>query len=218
MTPADLITTVRDQVYESSASFWTDAELYRYATQAEQEIADLVECSEATDATTSTVSGTQEYAKPTDCEYIKRVTWDGMPLKRIDFRDKDTVSNVGYGTTTDTSGQPEYYYEWGANVGVFPVPTTAKTLKFWYVSKPAALSAASTAFTVPNLFHSALVDYVLYRMYAKDQDDQRSGFHKTLWDEGIFKAKVKWGKRQRSNRIQTVRDEGSLLDTELGAI
>jgi len=216
MTPAQIKASIRAQAYETSAAFWSDEEIYAYMWQAECEVAALVECTETTDSTTTTVSGTVEYAKPTDCLIIKRLTWDSVKLKKITLSDLDAMDGTGYGGTVST-GNPEFYYEHGANVGLYPTPTSAKTLKFWHIKQPTELTAASTTFTVPQLFQHYIPDYCLYRMYLKDQDD-RANTHLKLWDENIGKAISKWKHSQHRDQYSVVRCEENNQVTSIGIV
>jgi hypothetical protein len=105
MTPNQVLETIRDQVYETSANFWSDAEIYRYMWTAECELASLIECTEATCTAIPTVANQQEYTKPTNLIDIKRVTYGNKPLKKVTKREKDFYDfNLVDGT--DFSGEP----------------------------------------------------------------------------------------------------------------
>lgn len=206
MTPTQIKDSVRNQVYETSASFWSDAEIYTYLWFAECEIAGLIQCTEATDDTTTTVASTQEYAKPTDCLIVLRVTYDGAKLKRIDLTDQDALDGSAYGGSLST-GNANSYYEFGDNVGLYPIPDDAKTLKFWYIKQPTLKTDADIGWDVPTEFEHYLADYALYRMYLKEQDEGRASIHKQLFDQSVARAAQKW-------RINRERDRHSVVKTE----
>lgn len=215
MTPSQVLSAIRNQAYEQDADFWNDAEIYQYMWEAEAEVAGLVSCTEATDSSTTTVASTQEYALPTDCLYVLRATWDQVKLKRIDLKDQDYLDGTLYSGTL-SSGQPEHYYEFAGMIGLYPVPDSAKTLKLWYIKQPSQITGVSTTFTIPLLFHHYIIDYALYRMYLKDQDNEKAMVHKRLWDENIQKAIGKWNMMRESDHTSTVRDVDEYPNTSLG--
>jgi hypothetical protein len=217
MTPAQVLTDIRDQLYETSANFWSDSSCYNYMSNAEQIIADALNCYVKTDSSTTTTASLQEYATPNDCSAIIRLTYDSYTLKLIDLREKDSLRFNTYGNT-DNTGKPEYYYEFGSVIGLYPIPTETKTLKFFYSAVPARITSASTAFSIPSMFHPYIADYCLFRLYIKDQDDVRSAAHKRLWDEGLKEMNRKWSSSQFKNRILKVKSYEDFFETDIGII
>jgi len=217
MTPAQILSTIRNQIYETTAGFWSDDELRAYEWQGECEIASITECTEATDSSTTTVASTATYAIPSDCLYIKELTWDSYPLKCVDIRGFDALEMPSYGNTL-TEGKPTHYVLKGSDVGLWPVPDSAETLMFYYIAEPAEITSSSTAFTIPQLFHHLLPDYVLYRCYAKDQDEGRANFHKRAWMEGIQRAQMLWAKRKYGGRFPVVKDSSYNLSAVDGLV
>lgn len=217
MTPQQVIDTVRFQFYETSAKFVSENEIRSYLWQAEQLAASLLECTETTDSTTTTVAGTQEYTKPTNCSLITRVEWYGVKLKKIDMTDQDAVDGGGYGASL-SQGNCDSYYEYGTKIGLYPVPSSAQTLKFFYIAEPTLTTGASTSFTVPGFVTKYLPDYALYRMYAKDQDNGRAGFHNGLWENGLNNMRMEWSRIKRRDNHSVVRCEEFYPSTDLGLI
>ena len=218
MTPNQILNTIRNQVYETSPTFWTDGEVFAYMWQAECELAALIGCTQSTDTSITTVAGTQEYTRPSDALEISRVTWNYVPLKKIDLRDKDSLEFPSYGDSTNRTGNCTHFYEYGDLIGFWPVPPSASPVKIYYVKQPDEITASSSTFTVPQLFHHYIPDYVLYRMYAKDQDETRAQLHKQAWGEHIIAARQKWQSRTGKGRFSVVRDESQSQTTELGIV
>jgi len=221
MTPAQILETIRNQVYESTAAFYSDAEIYSYLWQAEQEIAELVKCTEARTAVAATsVTGTEYYDLASDVAIVTRVTWDGLKLKKIDYRDRDAVDYTQYGSTL-SSGNPYMFYQWGNKIGLYPVPDSAKSIGLHYYKIPDQLvtgTSGSTAFTIPSMFARYLPDYALYRMYAKDQDDGRANFHRQQWEANLTRAHQFWAQRLGDDHLYVVKDTDNYPETELGMI
>lgn len=217
MTPSQILDSIRNQVYEQSPNFWNDAEIYAYMWQAECEVAGIIECTESTDDSTTTVVDTAAYSIPSDCLQIKRLTWDNVQLKSIDYRTRDSMDFNSYGASGST-GNPTHYVLFGQEVTLYPIPSSAETLKFWYVAQPSQITASTTTFTIPQMFHHYIIDYCLYRMYAKDQDEIRSNFHKMAWEEEMAKAAMKWNKYRYGDRFPVVKDTDNFPTTEVGIV
>jgi hypothetical protein len=217
MTPNQVLETIRDQVYETSANFWSDAEIYRYMWTAECELASLIECTEATCTAIPTVANQQEYTKPTNLIDIKRVTYGNKPLKKVTKREKDFYDfNLVDGT--DFSGEPDSFYEWAALIGLYPIPTEVKSLTIYGIVQPTVITSASVAFTVPQEYTHYFIDFCLHRMYAKDQDETRSDRHFKIWENNLVKAKDKWMRKRVSGKVFVVKTEDQYPTTELGLI
>ena len=218
MTPAQILATIRAQVYEETAAFYTDAEIYSYMWQGEQELITQVPCTETRDTTSITSAvDTEYYTKPTGVVYIERVEWDSVKLKKIDYRDRDALDTNGYGGSLST-GDPYCYYEYGAQIGLYPVPQSIKNVTIHYIKAASAIAAGSTAFTIPDYFSHYLTDFCLYRMYAKDQDDGRANFHRQQWEMNVSRAKQAWSQRQTHDALMVVKDDNNYPETELGMI
>lgn len=217
MTPSQLLTRVRSQFFEDTAAFLSDAnDIYPYMSDAEMELANDCGCAQGTDSTTSTVAGTQEYARPSDCLRIEILRWNGVKLKKVSLERYETISGSYYGMTA-TQGNPVYYYEWGESVGLYPVPATVATLKYYYIKRPPAVTAVSTAFTIAEEFHSDIVDYCLFRAYMKDEDG-RAQIHLDRWEKRKAKLKADFDLRKYRDNIITVRDVNTDMTTDFGLI
>lgn len=217
MTPAQLLSNVREQFSEPNPTFNTDGAIYSYMWQAETEIANLIPCTEATDTSTTTVSGTREYSFPSGVQRIHKVSWNAYPLKKMDLKDLDYLEETAYGYTGST-GDPVYYYEWANKIGLSPIPDSAQTIKLYYLKDPTELTDTSTSFTIPSWLAHYIGDYCLYRMYLKDKEASRSELHLNLWVKHKQDAINEWNKRKAQNRIRIVKDADEYPDTILGMI
>lgn len=211
MTPSEVYTLVRNQVAETTPDFWGESEIYNLLWNAETVLASEVDCTEYTTTDTS-VASTREYTRPTSALKISRVTWDGTKLKKINFTDVDKIEG-----DTEDFGDPVYYYEYGSSIGLVPTPTQAKTIKYYYLKKPVALSSSSTAFTIPAEFGHYLADYALYHMYLKDQSELAQT-HIQTWQNNLALAKQQWAARRALDNYQIVRDEDQYQYSDLGII
>ena len=217
MIPSDVLSRVRDQLVETTAAFWTDAELYRYMTDAEREINNQIHCYQLSTAATS-VTAQSGYTLPSDCLYIHRVTYDGVPLREIDQRRGDTLDMPGYGGSVQ-SGSPTHYYRYGTDmIYMWPTPVTTAPVGYFYTGEPAAITTASTLFSIPANFHQPLQDYVLYRAFTKDQDQARSEWHKREYMQGIQDSEWRENKRRWKGGFLTVMDADKAYQTMDGMV
>lgn len=217
LTPTQIYNQVRAQAGESSDSFLTEAVLYSFIWQAEIELANFVGCSLDKDTSITTVASTRESTIPTGTLQILRVLYDSVKLKKIDLTELDMVEGTAYGGVT-TSGQPQYYYEFGTAIGLSPIPSEAKTLTIYRVKEPAELDASSTIFTIPADYSHYLADKCLYLFYAMDKELQQAEYHLKLWERNKIQAKNEWFKKKMMDRYLSVKDEDKFQQTDYGII
>lgn len=181
MTPAQALTRVRYLIKESTASFWADAELYNYMSDAEQEVFNLIMEEDegffqTTNSTIDYVDGTQEYALPSDCVkvvLVERTDVDpDKTLHPIRMQDKLQYEPASGAFTTD--GDYEYYYISGTNIGIVPTPDENATnnLKIYYIASPAVVSSGSSAFTVPDAYGAHRLICIKTAITAKLKGDE----------------------------------------------
>jgi hypothetical protein len=217
MTPSDVLTSVRSQLYEPVATFWTDDELRNYMWQAEQEIATTFKCVRVNTTITS-VTAQSMYTRPVDAYYIDRLTWDKVKLKKIDMTDYDALQRVAYGGMY-TIGRPMHYVEYNQDsLMLWPIPQYDAPINIQYEKIPSQIVSGTTAFDIPPMFHNMIQDYVLYRALLKDQDDQRAGFFKTAWEKDMQDAWSVWARFKNADRYHVVKEEDTYRTLELGII
>lgn len=214
LTAASRLSSVRNQLFESAAAFWTDAEIYGYLADAEYLMASEVNCAQVTDSTITTVIGTQEYTQPAQIMRIQRLTWNSVKLKAIDLTQLDSINYPIYGGTTVT-GNPVYYYLYAGLIGLYPIPSDTKTIKIYGMKRPVAVSASQQSFTIPDELIPYLDDYALYRCYLKDQDG-KADVHINLWNANLKKAKAAWSDDRFFDQYLTPKDTWETLNTDLG--
>jgi hypothetical protein len=217
MLPTDINTASRDLYNATSDTFFSDTQIYNWMYIAEQELAWKARCIEkinSAGAITTTTSGTQSYAYPTNTFSIKRITVNGKKLKRITGREDDaiTLSN----STVTTQGWPIYYTDFGTSIAMRPIPDSSSYPISWYTYDLPTLPSATGTLDVPVAFHMWLCDYVLYRMFAKDKDTVNMQFHKGEWDKHVVNAVQYMRLLHRNDSFKTVQSEDNLPVTILG--
>lgn len=77
--------------------------------------------------------------------------------------------------TAHPSGIPQYWYQYGTTIRVYPAPISAYTVNLSYLKKPTALSGASDVPQIPSEFEEMLVVGAAYRvLQVKDMYDEAS--------------------------------------------
>lgn len=213
MTPAEIVLMARRRYNAVNDTFWGDQELYDVIYQACLEIADEAYANEATYSTT-TVSGTQEYSLPSATIAVKRVTYNGRKLTRIDMIEDDAITGLNQ-TTTDT-GTPEFYWIWDDTISLRPVPNDAQTLKIWALNEPSSISSATQTIEIPTQHHGRLVNAVLSAMAAKDSNFSSAGYYQGLWEKDKITIRKSMARMKRTDKFTTVKDENMVVETYIG--
>lgn len=214
MTVAEVILSARERYNAVGETFWSDSELMRLIYSACLELSTETLCIQRK-YTTSTVASQEEYAYPTSCIAIKRLTCDGRKLKKLSKREDDavTISNA----STAQTGSVQYYSDWNYTLSLRPIPDAIYTLQIFSINEPQPVTSASTL-EIPTTFHMRLVNYLLSEMYAKDKDFNTASFYRSRWEKDKVDVK-KWVKfRERTDSLTTVLEEESLPETYMGAI
>lgn len=214
MTPQEISEYARQQWNAVSDQFFSDGELYRHIYAAQMDLAKITNCIREV-FTSSTVVDQHEYAKPTNCIKIKRVTYNGLKLVKLTDREDDSVTLNNSSTTS--SGTPEYYFEWGASIYLRPIPAEVGTLKIFCFNQPQVVSSGS-AMEVPARYHLQIADFLLWRMALKDKNFQAASEFSALWKMHLKDAKDFERLALRGDSFSTVQDEETLPLTVIGAM
>jgi hypothetical protein len=214
MTPAQALTRTRTQINETTAAFWSDAEIYGYMWEAESLLAGKLGMFQATTAVT-TVTGTSSYTFPSGYQRVSRLTYDGRKLKKGDFTDRDYLDGTSYGSTLQ-AGKPEMYVEWGGLMYLYPVPDDAKALRFFGLKVPTEITA-SASFSIPEeSIQQMIPDYCVWKCSMKDGEMARGDRHKQAWEANVLRAESIWVDRKAEDRIYAVKDEDEYAGGNLG--
>lgn len=189
-TLSDVRTKVRDRLDESTATFWTDAQLNRWINDGMREVARLTETLQTTSDIAVTASdGT--YTAPTDALRIYRAEFKPTGQSNVyplEYRDFNTMDEVWWSSQTTTTGTPALFTMWGfvpsLTIQLYPVPSVAGTLKVFYYKLPTAVSADNDTIECPAGWEDLIVDYAEYNALRKDRDPR--------WQEakGLFEQHV----------------------------
>ena len=159
MTPQEIIEAAR-RGYNASSSdpFFSDAQMYEWVYQASMELAKEGFLIEKV-FTTTTVAGTQGYAYPTNVFAIKRITYDGEPLRHLAQREDDLLTGGDQDITTQ--GTPEGFVDFNQTIDLRPYPDAAATLKIWGYAHPSGVPTATSSLDLPDEWHIHLTNFLL---------------------------------------------------------
>lgn len=214
MTPVQIMTAARQRYNAVGDSFWSDAEIYDLIYQASMEL--------ATDAfmiervfTASTAIGVQEYEYPTYAFAINRITYDGLRLSKIDFRQDDLLTIFNQATTA--TGRPQYYAEFNQIFYLRPIPDAIATLKVYAFVEPQAITASSSL-EIPSEWHAAIINFILREFSAKNKNYDGATYYDRLWQSDKQKAVLFTARKKRGDSFAIVTDVDLQPETVLGTI
>lgn len=212
MTPTEITTAARDLYNAVGDTFFSDTLMYNWMWQGCHELAKKAWLIESINSQ-NTVAGTQGYAYPTNTIGIKRITVNGKKIKRITMRDDDAITLSNQAVTSQ--GWPIYYTDFNYTIYLRPIPDGVYTMNIYSYSDHTAITA-STTLQIPPLFHFDLVDYLLWRMFAKDKDMANMTTHAAMWSEHVKDAVAYKNRLKRTDGFATVQSEDTLPVTILG--
>lgn len=194
-TLSNLRTRVRYLLNESTAAFWTDAELNRWLNDAQRDIAIKSTCIRVIDSTTTTAA--QRYVSFTGYKVL-HVEYNSIALPKIH------PTQIGRAQTSST-GAPAFWFESGARVYFDPIPDNTYTVYLYVVDYPSAeLSDGSPTPTIANNLRPLMVLYALSKAYEKDK---RFGPAAQLM--GMYESEL-W--HARLDRVEIIPDSREVLE------
>ena len=184
-----LITRARTRINETSTTFHTEANLIAYADEGQKYAVRETKCLEDIDTATVIVSGTQNYAIPTDYIAIRRIIFDGKKLFKIDFEEIDEAEL----DEADLTGTPTEYYIWNDYIYLLPIPGSSdvgKTLKIFYYKSPVTIDASTDTLETKEVYDDAIICYMTYLALVKDSESDLSNLDKADYMMSECNAKL----------------------------
>lgn len=179
-----IITQARSYLNESTASFWSDAEMLIWVNNGSLDIVARTHCLEDVEAETL-VDGQILYPLADPFIIIKHVIYDdGKALKRGNIQD---IGHVEGEDPDAPLGEPAYWAQWENNVIVYPAPNSTaagNSIDVYVVDRPAAVASSATVL-VPAQYDKVLVYYVVGQAWAKDGKMGTAGSFAKLYLEEL---------------------------------
>ncbi len=194
-TVGNIRQVVRDRLEESTARFWSDAELTRALYEGAKWVARRGEVLEDT-APINVVPNQAKYPLPFDGLRVHRVDFTPLgqqvntyPLRPSTLYEADAI----WGSYQQLQGSfPQLFVCWGFPPGIaantvapnastnaywalqlYPVPSQPGTATVWYYRQPKALTGSDNdVLEIPGGYEDILVNYCEYVALRKDKDPQ----------------------------------------------
>lgn len=170
-TVATLITTVRYNLNETTATFWADAEFILWCDEAITEIVNQTRCLEHAFTSIKLVDMDFDYELASSYLDIEAVYHNNaditdpyiiISLQRMDIKDFAHIRE---------SGRPKFWTLWGDLILIWPLPDTTYAgtyLYVYYVTLPTGVSQTTSAIETPAYFDPAIIDYMCAKALYKD--------------------------------------------------
>jgi len=159
---SDMRTRVRDLLRESTAEFYTDAEINRWLNDGERDVAIKGLCIQSIN-TKATVANTRTVSTPYNkVLYVEYVPGSGTPIGLI------KISPLHLGHVATNAITPQYWFPWGKKIGIEPMPTAAYNLNVYASTLPTIEMSDDT--DEPQIlkgFIPLIVRFALYRALLK---------------------------------------------------
>jgi len=152
--PADSVLIVRYMINETTASFWSDAEIQEWLDQGVSDITSRTLCFQISD-TITLATGTYEYATTTGSVAVSAIVKilgafyispdnEYIGLKRIEAAQ---IADLPF----MIPGPPKYFCHYANKIIILPVPTTAENAQLVRIYFARQASGASLALRIADL-------------------------------------------------------------------
>jgi hypothetical protein len=192
MNVADILAQVKRSFGDESAVQLTETDIFSYIDNAQKDIVlhndNLLE----EIALDNIVTGIKEYLFPSDLLLLRtvraKISVDAVSYSHLKFyslHNFDTMVDGWDGS--EFQGVPAIYTAYGRKIFVFPEPQVDITdgLKILYSKMPLPITDVSTLLSVPDIYHTAIIDYCMQRATTMDEELEASAFHKAIFDDKV---------------------------------
>jgi hypothetical protein len=165
-----LVRQVKRTFGDESGVQLEDADILAWANDAQQAIVTENKILKSR-STTATVVGQDTYDFPgVSIQQIESLHLDGAPLRNLAFADAEQSIMMSDPEKTQ-EGKPDFWYAWGGQFSLYPVPDDVFPITLFCTINPALLTGdLNETLAVPDDYYPAVVDYVLAKCYEMDED------------------------------------------------
>ena len=203
VTAQVVIDRARYYLNETTASFWSDAELLVYLNHAILDISDTAKCLEGTEIVTLQTDVTQ-YAISSSYLSVERAVYSGATTTHDsnNFKglERTDIQRIGH---KEQVGEPVQFYVWNDNFYVDPKPSSdvsGYTVMLYLTERPTAI-ALTGAIPTPAAYDEALAMFVASRAVIKDKQWDRASqlyaLYRQIIDVHIQRASTLEGQKTK---------------------
>lgn len=187
MVVSEMVTRIKRLFGDESGAQITDDDIYRWITDAQEEIIRQNQTLLQTIATTSSVANQSTYTLPTDLMTLHAIEYNGIRIKGYNLSEFETRYNGWDSPDLNLTGTPCNYTIWANNFMLLPTPDTsvADIIKIYYTKKPTPITSDIDALSLPTQYHKTIVDLCLSQAYELDEDWESSQVKATKAQQDI---------------------------------
>lgn len=130
------------------------------------------------DETFSTVQWTQEYALPSNFIRLETARYNGQKLFEVTLVDLKNMFPVF------TQWAPYWYYLYGSNIGLYPIPNTVGTIDMEYYKQCSEVTESQDTVT-PSAFDDAICLYAAYKLFSGIEKYDTAEYYKKQYLEEV---------------------------------
>jgi len=176
-TIAEIVTDVRSLVNETTASFWTDTEITRWANEGQEIIGTETKCLSKYYKHTliaADIVNSREIRMYSDFVALDDggIVYDGKPLEQISLN----ALNEHAGSWRTTTGTPSRFYFRSDMIGFYPIPSAGAVVEYYGIERATELSGS----TVPL---SGDYRTIAFRRYMRDYAVAQCWYKKNEMDK-----------------------------------
>lgn len=171
-TAQKIIDRTRPLLIDPDGVRWTDAELLRYASDAQRAIVALVPTETQTTAMLALAAGVRQSIPSTGLQLLGVYRNQNGRSVRMVTRDVLDDNNPTWPTDTASATVVAFFPDPtdARAFYVYPANTGTGTVEVSYSVEPVDLAATSTALSVRDIFIPAITSYVMHMAHLKDSD------------------------------------------------
>jgi hypothetical protein len=189
-TIAEIITSVRYQINEATASFWSDAEITTYVNEAQEILATETKCLSkyySHTLLTADIVNTREVRFYSDFVALDDggIIYDDKPLEQISLN----ALNEHFSDWRTTTGTPTRFYLRSDYIGFFPPPSAGSVVEYYGIERATELSGSTVPLSSDYRtvsFRRYLRDYAIAMCWYKKSEDIKGDRFMARFDRGIY--------------------------------
>lgn len=188
ITAATVITRVRADLNEASASFWTEANLLQWIDEAVWEVVNRTQPLESGVSDIIVIENTRFYSIPSTISGVSfgsvvKVEYDmglsGNTIRQPQIYDLTRVPFTKLrGNEEKEKGNPKTFSVWANNLYIWPIPRSTQagnTIYIYNAGFPSGVTATASPIETPAYFDLALLHYVKAKGLFRDRQEAKAG-------------------------------------------
>lgn len=214
MTGSDVISDVRQTLLETTAAFWTDAELLRLINLGEQDYFNRIRGLEGKTATNSEV-GRTNYDLPANWVSAVAIFYNDKrtstspdswrSLEPTDIQELSAQNPNFLSSAAENRGVPTRYYLWNRTIYLHPAPDIAGdgNILMFFKAKPTPLTSTASSLNLDDSLSGAVRAYVLWHAWEKEKELGFADEQKSLYFQFVRDG-LRWVKLRQLNKVNNI--------------